>query len=391
MRNLHQILLQEYGVEAQHLFRDWERLWLRASDYKNHRIFTLRCLHKDLVPVSIKLKSTLKTVKGRQIIRKAEKDLVQARVKAIKSILDNVAKQTEQCRTQLASIISAQRLRECQGFIDKVSEIRFTKVRQRQLNKFNILINKKEGNITRANAINLTNNLASQAGRQASASLPSGEGSNPSQTGRQALSFPLGKEATRQAVRQAPPWQLLTFPQVKEAVLPQQVVRQALSFPLGKEAVLPRQLLTFLPGREAIPPQQVVRQVLSFRLGKEAVLPQQVVRQALSFPLGKEAVIPRQLLTFLPGREAIPPQQVVRQVLSFPLWKEAVLPQQVVRQALSFHLGKEAVIPQQVVRQALSFPLGKEAVLPRQLLTFLPGREAILPQQVVRQVLSFPL
>ena len=168
MRNLHQILLQGHGEEVQHLFRDWERLWLRASDYKNHRIFTLRCLHKDLIPVSIKLQSTLKTDKARKIIRKAEKDLLQARVKAINSILDNVAKQTEECRSQLVSIISAQRLRECQGFIDKVGEIRFTKVKQRQLNKYNILLNKKEGNITRANASTPTNsnNLASQ-GRQA--------------------------------------------------------------------------------------------------------------------------------------------------------------------------------------------------------------------------------
>ena len=178
-------------------------------------------------------------------------------VKAINRFLDNVAKQTEECRTQLASIISAQRLRECQGFVDKVSEIRFTKVRQRQLNKYNMLLNKKEGNITRAKAINLINNLASQSGRQAG------------------TSFPLGKEA----------------------ILPQQVVRQALSFPLGKEAVLPRQLLTFLLGKEAIHPQQVVRQVLSFPLGKEPVLP----RHLLTFPQVKEAILPRQLLTFLLG------------------------------------------------------------------------------------------
>ena len=165
MRNLHQILLQEYGLEARCLFRDWERLQLRASNYKHHRIFTLRCLHKELIPVSIKLKSTLKTEKAKKIIRKAEKDLLQARIKAINSILDNVAKQTEECRSQLASIISAQRLRECQGFLDKVGEMRFTKVKQRQLNKYNILFNKKEGNITRANATTPTNssNLASQA------------------------------------------------------------------------------------------------------------------------------------------------------------------------------------------------------------------------------------
>ena len=134
------------------MFRDWERLWLRASDYKNHRIFTHRYLHKELIPVSIKLKSTLQTEKARKIIRKAEKDLLQARVKAINSILDNVAKQTELHRSQLASILSAQRRRECQGFIDKVGEIRFTKVKQRQLHKFK-------------NLLNLLIYLASQTGR----------------------------------------------------------------------------------------------------------------------------------------------------------------------------------------------------------------------------------
>ena len=124
------------------------------------------------------LRCMLGSVKGiklsKKIIRKAEKDLLQARIKAINSILDNIAKQTELCRSQLASIISAQRLRECQGFIDKVGEIRFNKVKQRQLNKFNNLQNKKEGNITRANSLN----VASQAGRQAGAHLPPREGSN---------------------------------------------------------------------------------------------------------------------------------------------------------------------------------------------------------------------
>ena len=140
-----QIILQEYGLEAWHLFRDWERLQLRESDYKNHRIFTLRCLHKDLVPVSIKLKSTLKTHRAKKIVRKAKKDLIQARIKSINSILDNVAKQTEECRSQLASIISTERLRECQGFVDKVGEIRFNKVKLRQIKKFQNLVNKKEG------------------------------------------------------------------------------------------------------------------------------------------------------------------------------------------------------------------------------------------------------
>ena len=184
MRNLHLILLQEFGIEARHLFREWERLRLRSSDYKNHRIFFLRCLHKDLIPVSIKLKSTLDTSKARQIIRKAEKDLLQARIKAINNILVQVDRQIEECRAKLASIILAERLGECQDFINKVSEFRFNKVRQRQINKLNHLVSKKEGNITIANA---ANNITNSVNRQAQAPrnptlaialLPPGEGSN---------------------------------------------------------------------------------------------------------------------------------------------------------------------------------------------------------------------
>ena len=187
MRNLHLIILQEFGIEARCLFREWERLRLRSSDYRNHRIFSLRCIHKELIPVSIKLKSTLDTPKARQIIRKAEKDLLQARVKAINNILDQVDREIEDCRAKLASIISAERLEECQGFINKVSELRFNKVKQRQINILNQLVSKKEGNIAIAIA---NNNITNPINRQvlsppisrnptpATALLPPREGSN---------------------------------------------------------------------------------------------------------------------------------------------------------------------------------------------------------------------
>ena len=73
--------------------------------------------------------------------------------------------------------------------LHRQSEIRFTKVKQRQLNKFNNLINKKQGNITRANATIQSNNLVSQTIRQASAS-PLGEDNNTLQTNSQAGTNP---------------------------------------------------------------------------------------------------------------------------------------------------------------------------------------------------------
>ena len=164
------------------MFRDWERLRLRETEYKNHRIFTLRCLHKELVPVSIKLKSTLNTTRAKKIIRKAEKDLIQARIKSINNILNNVAKQIEECRSQLASIISTERLGECQGFIDKVGETRFKKVKLRQIKKFQNLVNKKEGNITWSSNNNSNNNLpqsGNNPNRQAGAPFLPGKAVTP--------------------------------------------------------------------------------------------------------------------------------------------------------------------------------------------------------------------
>ena len=169
------------------------KLRLRTAEYKNHRIFTLRCLHNDLIPVSIKLKSTLKSARASQILRKAEKELLQTRIKSINYILDNTSKQLEECRSQLVAIISTQRLRECQDFIDKVGEIRFNKVKQRQLNKLNLLTIRKEGNITRSynntNTNNLTlqensqvNHISSQAPTWATTPPPR-EGNIPSQAG----------------------------------------------------------------------------------------------------------------------------------------------------------------------------------------------------------------
>ena len=141
-------------------------------NYKNHRIFTLRCIHKELVPVSIRLKTTLRTEKARKTMRTAEKQILQARITSINSILDNYAKQRELCRSKLASILSTSNFRKCQVFVEKVGEFRFNKVKTRQVIKFNNLLCKKEGNITWETS-QATRVIASslQAGRQAPPSL----------------------------------------------------------------------------------------------------------------------------------------------------------------------------------------------------------------------------
>ena len=58
-------------------------------------------------------------------------------------------------------------LRKCQDFIEKVGEIRFNKVKNRQINKFNNLI-RKEGNITGLSTTFISLQAGRQVGRQTS-------------------------------------------------------------------------------------------------------------------------------------------------------------------------------------------------------------------------------
>ena len=127
-------------MEALCLLKDWEQLQIRDSDYRNYWIFTLRCISKGITQVSIRLKTTDRKEKDRKIIREAERDLLQARVKSISSHLDNNAKQMDLCRSKLASIISTTLMLDCQELIDKVKEFRYLKVWERQINNFNRLL-----------------------------------------------------------------------------------------------------------------------------------------------------------------------------------------------------------------------------------------------------------
>ena len=46
------------------------------ADYRNDLRFTIKCLKNEVIPVSMRLKTNVKTLRDLQIIRKAEKQLL---------------------------------------------------------------------------------------------------------------------------------------------------------------------------------------------------------------------------------------------------------------------------------------------------------------------------
>ena len=83
MRSIHSKITSEYGKDMVKIFCKWEKLEYKMADFSNHRRFTLRCLSKNLILVSARLKSTFKTPKSKEIIRKAERALLNEQMRSI--------------------------------------------------------------------------------------------------------------------------------------------------------------------------------------------------------------------------------------------------------------------------------------------------------------------
>ena len=160
MRNLHNFIEQKHGKESWQLLWEWESLEIKDSDYRNHQRFTLRCISKDLIPDSVRLKSIINIKIAKQIVHRAERHLLQDRVKGINGILWDNAIKLDTWRSRLLSLVTTTTMEKCTDFINKVREFRFIKIRNRQVNKFNRLMGNKDREIT---AQPLANNNQSQA------------------------------------------------------------------------------------------------------------------------------------------------------------------------------------------------------------------------------------
>ena len=117
MRNIHIYIESEYGKENVQIFRCWEKMEYKMADFENHHRFSLRCLSKDIIPVSVRLKSNIKTPKGRYIFRKVERALLNERVRSINNSLTMFKIQWDTCINNLEKALDRETLNDCHEFI----------------------------------------------------------------------------------------------------------------------------------------------------------------------------------------------------------------------------------------------------------------------------------
>ena len=118
---------------------------MKMANFQNHRRFMLRCLSKGIIPVSIRLKTTVKTPKGNYIVRKAERMLMNERVRSINNMITMFRWQIDTCINSLGRCIGMQVMEECHRFISLRRERRHKSTLERQIKKFNSLWQRNTG------------------------------------------------------------------------------------------------------------------------------------------------------------------------------------------------------------------------------------------------------
>ena len=145
MRNLHAYIKQEYGRGSIFLLGNWEKLEKKMADFRNHRQFTIKCLKNNIVPVSVRLKTNIKTTKGLDIIRRAEKQLLNECIRSFNHQLEMFMLKRDTCTIKLKELLDSKTMEECEDLIKRVIESRHNLVLARQKAKYELLQQQKSG------------------------------------------------------------------------------------------------------------------------------------------------------------------------------------------------------------------------------------------------------
>ena len=97
---------------------------------------SLRCLSKDVIPTSVRLKSNIRTPMAKYIIRKVERALLNERIRSINKSITMFKSLRDTCINQLESILNKETMEKCRDFIEIRRERRHLSTLDWHLSKF---------------------------------------------------------------------------------------------------------------------------------------------------------------------------------------------------------------------------------------------------------------
>ncbi|XP_072046530.1 uncharacterized protein [Amphiura filiformis] len=157
--NLFKDLRENYGRNAVKDLRLLENTERKISRFRCHRVFSLRAKHSGLIPTSLKLNCPINTKRARDIVNKAEKALLNERIRVVTNKIKTLEEDKIRANASLnARDINKDLSREISRHVENSRESEFQHVRARQTRKLKELAKKHEKSTS--NDVNKSNSHA---------------------------------------------------------------------------------------------------------------------------------------------------------------------------------------------------------------------------------------
>ncbi|XP_072033373.1 uncharacterized protein [Amphiura filiformis] len=137
-----------HGQSTVKKLRDLENCERKIANHRNHVVFSLRCRDLSLTPPSLKLKCPINTRKAKDIVYKAQRELLRERIRVTNNKLVNLKDKRSSLEQEINNEIPAESelTNQISSHIARVRESTFEKSKCRQMRKLEIL-KEKSGNI----------------------------------------------------------------------------------------------------------------------------------------------------------------------------------------------------------------------------------------------------
>ena len=140
--NLFNNLRNNYGQNTVKIVRDLENTGKKIARYRNHLVFTLRCKELRITPRSLRLKCPIKTDNAREIIAKAQQQLLRERIRIINNKIVSTNERKSVLENDIKSRVSDDTKHHVIDHVTRKCENEFQKTRWRHQQKLDRLIGK---------------------------------------------------------------------------------------------------------------------------------------------------------------------------------------------------------------------------------------------------------
>ena len=136
--NLHYYLKIEFGRDCLRLVRQFEKTSLKLARFRNHLRYNLTCFNNHVIPKYLRLPTPeVKGFRAKNVIFKAERSLLNERIRHNNFTLDVLKGNYRQLESELRGILPEETCRsEFRSSLIKVKKQSTSLVKHRQIQKF---------------------------------------------------------------------------------------------------------------------------------------------------------------------------------------------------------------------------------------------------------------